>query len=124
MDNLIILLHRITTVILVFVYIALIYRFARPRREAKFPDHVLAQLARIGLLLLYISGFWMTMHMGIVVHKLHHILSAFPILAIIVFQNIAAKRSHDLKAYAWMFTTLLIVLVIIVLSAYLSPIQF
>jgi len=66
----------------------------------------------------------MTMRMGIVVHKLHHILSVLPIIAIIVFQNIAAGRIHDLKAYTWMFSTLLIVLVIIVLSAYLSPIKF
>jgi len=113
-EKLIVLAHPILTLILIFSYGFLAFRLFT-RKELAPIDSTLAQVARISLLLTYLTGLVLSVNLRHNVHPWHHYASILPVGVIFVFQFLpgAFKKGITIKSYALMFLSMLITVLII-----------
>ncbi len=114
MQKLVIVVHPLLTVLLIVTYGFLAYRLLT-RKKVSPTDSTLAQVARISLLLTYLSGLVLSMNYGRYVHPWHHYASILPVGVIFVFQFLpgAFKKGVTIQNYALMFLFMLLTVIII-----------
>jgi uncharacterized membrane protein SirB2 len=123
MENYIVPVHIGLTLVTAALYLFFTIRFFRNQDDKiRTGDRVLIQVARYTLLMLYLSGLFMSVTFGMDVHKLHHVISF--LLAIIVvgirYLPLLTKRQNSLRTYAWMFAILFVLIFVTALSSRLS----
>ena len=115
--------HAVLTVLLIFLYVSIIIRLFRSKAETPTAaDRTMGHVARLSLLLLYITGLLMSVQFNIFVSPVHHYTSLLPILVILLFQFVPAMRGRgdSPRAQAYTFIAMLIVVSLIAASAHLS----
>lgn len=123
MEQLIKSAHGVSTLFLLLLYLALTIRLYKRR-----PGHigglnlVLAQFARFTLLVVYLSGLFLTITLNKLVHNVHHILSALPVVVFFIIPILVgrAKEENKNRIYALMFALLFFLILIAGLSSHLS----
>jgi len=115
--------HGILTAALLAGYLWLFYRFRRKTDETVIRlDRTLAQIVRFSLLLVYLSGLYMSVTLSRMVHPLHHILSALPVVVLlgIQFYPTLSKKEMTIKAYTWTFILMFFLILLTAISSTLS----
>ncbi len=115
--------HAVLAILLIFLYIAIIIRLFRGKAEtATAGERAMGHVARLSLLLLYVTGLLMSVQFNIFVSPVHHYASLLPILVILLFQFIPALRGQgdSPRAQAYTFIAMLIAVSLIAASAHLS----
>jgi len=123
MEQIILLSHRILPILLVIGYAILFIRFFRnPHGDPAPVDTVIAYAMRYLLVLLYVSGLLMSYYLGLLVNRVHHVLSLIPLIGLIFIRYIPKlfRKGLYLKTYAWFFLALFIFIIVISLTARLS----
>ena len=116
MSDFVRLTHPILAVILIAGYAAMAWRlFTRKSGEFDVLDVTLAQVARIGLLLTYLTGLILSMNFNRFVHKSHHYTSLIPVAVMFVFQILPRmlNKSLGVKGYAWMLALMFVTVAVI-----------
>jgi hypothetical protein len=111
--------HLVLSILLIAVYGFLATWLFRQKGEEISPMVVtLSQLARLTLLLTYMSGLVLTMNFGRKAATWHHYASLTPIIVIFFFQFLpqAIQKPLSPKGYALMFFAMLLTIVLIALS--------
>lgn len=123
MSRFVILFHPILAALLFFGYFLLAIRFLdKKKKKANALDKSLAQIVRFVLLLLYLTGLLMSMNLHIYVGNFHHYLSLLPVLILFAFQFMPSvfKKDVTIKDYAWMFVSMVIIILLVALSSRIS----
>ncbi|MBN1482905.1 hypothetical protein EH223_13305 [candidate division KSB1 bacterium] len=115
--------HLFLTVILALLYVYLAIRFFRNKnsKSASF-DRFLAHIARYILLVVYVSGIVMSVSMGMMVSRIHHVISLVPALLMVGIRYVplVTRRANTLKLYAWLFVFLFILMIVLGVTSRLS----
>ncbi len=123
MEQIVLYSHRIIPVLLMIGYAVLFIRFFRnPHGDPAPVDTAMAYAMRYLLILLYVSGLLMSYYLGLLVNRVHHVLSLVPLIGLIFIRYIPKLFRKDiyLKTYAWFFLILFIFILVISLTARLS----
>lgn len=114
--------HGATAVLLLLIYLILAARMFRTKiKRFGSLDRALAQIARLALLLVYLSGLIMSYSLGRMVHPAHYVIGLLPILLLLGVRY--APRSFPAqreKAYARLFAALFIFILLACLSSQLT----
>lgn len=116
MENYLAPLHGIFSLALLALYAVLAVRFFRKKDDGvNLLDRMLAQMARFGLLLVYLTGLYLNVTLGRMVHSAHHLSSLLPIVVVfgIRFWPSIVNKENTPKTYAWMFAILFVLMLII-----------
>ena len=96
-------------------------RLLRRSKERITPaETVLAQAARVAMLLLYLSGLVMSYNLKMPVAFAHHLASLLPVLVLLIFQFLPSLRKTELSIRwnGWMFVGLFVAYLIISAAAF------
>jgi len=108
MESFIETMHGVAAILLLLIYLLLAARMFRAKVE-RFSslDRAPAQIARLVLLLVYLSGLIMSYSLGRIVHPAHYVIGLLPIVVLLGVhyapQSFPAQRE---KAYARLFAAL------------------
>lgn len=120
--------HGILTLVLMAIYLYLAIRFFLSKtEEASFLDRFFVQFARYSLLLVFISGLLMYMSMGKFVSTTHQLISIIPAILVVgtKYLPILTRKPNTLRTYAWVFSLLFILMIILGITArYMKMPQF
>lgn len=120
MSNYIAPTHHYLTVILALLYLYLAIRFFRNKnRKATTLDRVIAHAARYILLIVYVSGIVMSLSLGMMVSRLHHIMSLIPafLMVGIRYVPLLTRKKNSSTIYAWLFVILFILMIALGLTS-------
>ena len=123
MQNYIASTHWIATLALMALYLILAIRFFQKKNnDITALDSGLTQIARFGFMLVYITGLFMSVTLGRLVHNAHHVISLLPVLVIfgIRFLPTFTKKENSATTYAWMFIFMFILMLIVGITSKLS----
>jgi FtsH-binding integral membrane protein len=111
--------HPILAGLLIAGYLFLMFRLRHKNEDLQPFEVAVAQAVRIMLLLLYFTGLFLTINMRLYVNRTHHYASLIPVVVIFAFQFLPTirKKSLSTKDYFYLFTALLIAVVVIALTA-------
>ena len=115
--------HSILTVVLFLLYLFLAYRFFNKKNgEVTGADRLLAQIARYSLLLIYVTGILMYVSMGIVVSRVHLVVSLLPAILMVGIRYIPsiAGEKNKMKVYGWVLLVLGFLMIVMGLTSRIS----
>jgi len=114
--------HSYLTILLLVLYLYLTIRFFRSKNNVSTLDRFLVQVARYVLLLVYIAGLVLYISLSKFVSQAHHLLSNIPAVLVVGVKYLPyiTRKPNSLKIYAWVFTLLLISIIILAISAKIS----
>ena len=122
MTDILVHLHPVLAAAALVFYLILGVRLLRSSKEQLTPgETVLAQAARISMLLIYLSGLVLSYNLHLHVASGHHIASLLPVAVLFGFQFLPGlfNRQISLKAAGWMFLCLFFAFLIISGTAFL-----
>ncbi|MBN1560406.1 hypothetical protein JW998_09160 [candidate division KSB1 bacterium] len=120
MEHSIVPVHLILTLGIAALYLFFAIRFFREQDDKiSAVDRALIQVTRYALLMLYLTGLFMTVTFGMTVHKLHHMISILPAIGVvgIRYLPLLTKRPNTLRTYAWTFAILFVLVLVTALSS-------
>ena len=123
MENYIETGHSIGTAVLLVLYLVLsILLFNNKSGGLGAGNRALAQAARFTLLIVYISGLFLSITLGKIVHNAHHVLSVLPIVVLFSIRFLPDRFQSENKNryYAWLFAALFILTLIAGISSRLN----
>ncbi|MBN1540860.1 hypothetical protein JW992_01860 [candidate division KSB1 bacterium] len=115
------LLHAVLAGAALVFYFFLGIRLVRRKEERITPgETVVAQAARISMLLLYLSGLILSFNLQRPVAFAHHLASLLPVAVLFAFQFLPAllKKQLSVRATGWMFLCQFIAFVVISLAVF------
>lgn len=127
MENYIVPAHLGLTLITMALYLLFAIRFFRKKDiDISAGERTLIQVARYGLLMLYLTGLFMSVTFGMSVHKLHHAISILPAILVvgIRYLPVLTRRDNSARTYAWLFAILFVLMLVIGATSRWSPPQF
>jgi cytochrome bd-type quinol oxidase subunit 2 len=116
-------MHGIGTIALLLLYLILaLVLFRKKESGIGILSKALAQVARFALLLVYLSGLFLTVTLGRIVNNAHHVLSALPVIAFLLIPFLTGhfQKEQKNKVYAWLFAILFLLILFTAISSYLT----
>ena len=123
MEKYIELSHFWGTLVLLSLYLLLaILLFRKKENGIGGLNRMIAHIARFALLLVYLSGMFLSVTLGRIVHVAHHVISALPILVLVGHRYLPErfKSENSNRTFAWIFAVLFLLVLVTAVTSRLN----